>query len=361
MAISVMAFHYVSWSVSEPGSNSLLGKLGIYAVSIFYILSGLSLSYLYISVGKSFSLKEFIIKRVFRIVPIFWVCLTLVLILRYLKGAFIIGENFTPDLLEVFLNFSLLFGFFMPDKYFSVGAWSIGNEVVFYTIYPFIIYSCVRFGKALSLIWLILSVSIAAYFSFFLIDNSLGINKNWSLYVHPLNQLFLFVSGICISVFFRPCNASNLSLNFKYFISLLILFVIFIYFPVGDRSIDLITGKERMILSLLSILIVLNVYILQVSITGLLATVLLFFGRCCYSIYLFHPIVALPLSFVLHEKLGLHIVLTYLLSACITLILSSFSYNKLEKPMMDIGKRLSKKVMTQDESESNSIPTEGKV
>jgi exopolysaccharide production protein ExoZ len=47
MAVSVMAFHYVSWSFVKPGADSLLGKLGIYAVSIFYILSGVSLSFVY--------------------------------------------------------------------------------------------------------------------------------------------------------------------------------------------------------------------------------------------------------------------------------------------------------------------------
>lgn len=53
MALSVVIYHYISWSMSTGssvdviGSQFILGKLGIYAVSIFYILSGVSLAYIY--------------------------------------------------------------------------------------------------------------------------------------------------------------------------------------------------------------------------------------------------------------------------------------------------------------------------
>lgn len=343
MTISVMMFHYVSWSVGEPETNSLLGKLGIYAVSIFYILSGLSLSFVYFSIGKAFSIKEFAIKRLFRMVPIFWCCLIFVLLLRYLQGYLVVGELYQPVWTEIIFNFSLLFGFFMPDKYFSVGAWSIGNEIVFYTIFPFIIYSCMRFGRVVAVCWLLLSIVIGWYFPVFLFDETKGLEENWSLYVNPLNQFFLFVSGICIAMFFKPNKLNSLKLKWTYAFSLVCLFFIFSYLPVGSQSIELVTGLGRFYFSLLSVLIVLNVYLFQFSIKGFMGNILMFFGRCCYSIYLIHPIVALPLSFLLHDKLGLNLIITYLISSVITLAASALVYSKIEKPMMDIGKALSKK------------------
>lgn len=339
MALAVMMFHYVSWSLYDPLPDSLLGKLGIYAVSIFYILSGLSLSYIYLSIGKNFSLREFLIKRVFRIAPIFWCCLVVVLLLRFIQEAVLNGEMYRPDFYEVILNFTLLFGFIMPDRYFSVGAWSIGNEVVFYSIFPFVIFSCLRYGRPTALLWLVISCVLGYYFSVIRMDEDNSLVNNWAVYVNPFNQLFLFLAGICISIFFKPLDTKS-SKNIALLLSLMILLLIFAFIPVGNENIDLVTGYGRLYMSLLSILIVLNVYLFQVEIGGAPGRMLLFLGKCCYSIYLIHPIVALPLAFLLHDKLGVNLIFVYAISAILTFILSAFVYEKIEKPMMSLGKKL---------------------
>lgn len=135
-------------------------------------------------------LKEFLIKRLFIIAPIFWCCLLAVLLLRYLQGFFITGDLYQPEWIEVFLNFSLLFGFVMLDKYFSVGTWSIRNEVVFYSIFPMVIYSYMRFGKSIAACWLFISILLGWYFTSFLIDANKELAESWHVYVNPLNQLF---------------------------------------------------------------------------------------------------------------------------------------------------------------------------
>jgi peptidoglycan/LPS O-acetylase OafA/YrhL len=344
MAIAVMAFHYVSWSFAEPDVNSLLGKLGIYAVSIFYILSGLSLSLVYLSRDRSFSVKEYVIKRAFRIFPLFWCCLIVVLILKQIQNVLVTGQIYEPEWDEVFLNFTLLFGFFMPDKYFSVGAWSIGNEIVFYSIFPFIVCSSLRFGKVVVTGWLIASALLGGYFSGYLIDSSSEFKDSWSLYVNPLNQIYFFVSGIFIAICFQPGKVDSRKTRLISCITLALLSIVFILVPVGTHSIDLVTGSGRLIMSILSILLVLNVYMHQLSIKGFLGEVLIFFGKCCYSIYLIHPIVALPLAYVLHDKLGFDLISTYILSSVITLVVSAFVYEKIEKPMMIKGSNLSKSI-----------------
>ena len=73
MALSVMIYHYISWGAGPIGSEHLLGKLGIYAVSMFYILSGLSLGLVYYGrITSASDIGSFMIKRVFRIFPLFW-------------------------------------------------------------------------------------------------------------------------------------------------------------------------------------------------------------------------------------------------------------------------------------------------
>ncbi len=73
MAISVMLYHYGYYSGILLDSSSLLGKLGIYAVSIFYILSGLSLAIVYKNkITSTSDICNFWIKRICRIAPLFW-------------------------------------------------------------------------------------------------------------------------------------------------------------------------------------------------------------------------------------------------------------------------------------------------
>ena len=42
-AFGIMVFHYSSWTLGKFGANTLLSRIGIYGVSIFYVISGLTL------------------------------------------------------------------------------------------------------------------------------------------------------------------------------------------------------------------------------------------------------------------------------------------------------------------------------
>ncbi len=46
-AFAIMIYHYLSWTYNKYSSDDFLGRLGIYGVSIFYVLSGLTLYYVY--------------------------------------------------------------------------------------------------------------------------------------------------------------------------------------------------------------------------------------------------------------------------------------------------------------------------
>jgi len=89
MALSVMIYHLTSWNLYHPDASTLLGRLGVYAVSIFYILSGLSIAIAYshfiIDIKSSIA---FYIRRIFRIWPLLWVCIIAVVFLYILKGLY---------------------------------------------------------------------------------------------------------------------------------------------------------------------------------------------------------------------------------------------------------------------------------
>ena len=56
-ATCIMIFHYQTDLVGIPNSSSFLGKMGIYGVAIFYILSGLTLYHVYVSRRSGSNLK----------------------------------------------------------------------------------------------------------------------------------------------------------------------------------------------------------------------------------------------------------------------------------------------------------------
>jgi len=135
MAISIMLFHYVSWRFGDVSVENPLGRLGIYGVSVFYVLSGISLAIVYdLSLSSMAGVLVFLIKRVFRILPLMWVATTLILILE------IASHQTVPSTFKIFLNFTMLFGFIDPTAYLPTGAWSIGNEMVFYLLMPLVVY-----------------------------------------------------------------------------------------------------------------------------------------------------------------------------------------------------------------------------
>lgn len=334
MALSVMIYHYASWSLGPIGGEYLLGKLGIYAVSMFYILSGLSLGLVYYGrVNAVSDVGSFFIKRIFRIFPLFWLVVTAYLAAEYAASIFG-GKELSIDPFKVFLNYSLLFGFIDPAAYFNVGAWSIGNEMVFYAILPLLFLLAVRSSVALPLA-MILSVAVGVYFAVFRLDSDAPLAEQWSVYINPFNQLFLFLGGVLLGVYGRSAKVKTSA-------ALALLagaFSVFYWYPAVGDNVSIVTGAARLILSFSCIAFVAGLYFWNPVIQALPAKVLGFFGTSCYSIYLLHPIVAKVLV-PIAAKVGVGSVAAYTASAIFTLIGSWIVFRCLESPMMRLGKKV---------------------
>ncbi|OAM53163.1 hypothetical protein A7981_07065 [Methylovorus sp. MM2] len=340
MALTIMLYHYTSWTLGNLGGDSLLGKLGIYGVAIFYILSGASLTIAYQGkISAITDIKSYAAKRFFRIAPLFWLVVTITLLLIYIKCR-LDGTAFNVSSYIIFLNYSLLFGFIDPTAYFSTGAWSIGNEIVFYAIFPFILIATKYNHK---LIWpiFILSIAIGLFFALHFLDKTTSLANQWHIYVNPFNQLFLFIGGISIVIFsqkYRHLIFERLPL------ACMLVGIIFFYtFPGDADNISLVSGLGRIILSVACILFVFGMINHHIKTPKPLARILTFLGEHCYSIYLLHPIVAIPVVSVIAHFGGSKLI-AYIISACLTFILSAFTFKYIETPMISYGSRISKKI-----------------
>lgn len=345
MALAVMLYHYLSWSAFEPavGGDYLLGKLGIYAVSIFYILSGLSLALVYDGrISTKGSVLSFYVKRFFRILPLFWVATTVALVYK-ISAQVITDNNVEFPLVSALLNYSLTFGFFDHDNYLTTGAWSIGNEMVFYSLFPllFILNNRARYALIGAFVC---SVVLGCWFAFSVLDSASSLSgDNWSSYINPFNQLFLFIGGVVVGKY-----AKLISVSTRLSISLLVVsLLVFILLPAASDKIDIVTGINRLILSFSCMVFVFATFKLNPVFHNKAGDFLKFLGECCYSIYLLHALVAFPFIFI-GTKLGVDKLYIYIICVPITLICSYFTFKYVEQPSITIGKRFAAKVKNND-------------
>jgi len=333
-AFGIMVYHMVLFNFGEVDASSVLAKVKIFGVAIFYILSGLTL-YI-VNINRLFftknDLADFYIKRFFRIVPLLWLVTFLTIAIEY---------RFDLPLKKVLLNFSIVPGIIRPGSFLANGAWSIGNELFFYLLFPFLIFITRRSHL---LLWMTTALAFMAflYVTFFVLDSNLPLGRQWYAYVNPFNQVLFFVLGICIGTL---DNSSAKYSEVSFLILLLVLGGV-LFYPITGEPIVLVSTYARIILSM-GIFIVCflfyksNFEFLPRWMTGTFR----FLGEISYSLYLIHPVVLLCLIF-LAKKMDIHAVgLIIGATMILSVIVSYFSYRFFEKSFIAMGRSVSKRLL----------------
>ncbi len=325
MALSIMLYHMSG----QTDTGTLLGKLGIYGVCIFFILSGLSMAIAYDAVLHDFrGAAVFMVRRLFRIWPLLWLVLALVVIPAYFQGLHYSGWL-------VILNLTTLFGFFAPTHYINMGAWSIGNEMVYYTLTPVLI-SAYHWRKAMGDFLTLLAALIGLYFAFSVIDPAVHLRYQWTKYINPFNNLFFYCAGIAIYYNFR-----RFEIPAPWRLPLLILpLLAFIFFPSSGDQIGIVSGYSRLAFSCIAIAIVFTFYKCAPALPKFLDDKLELLGLISYGIYLLHPI-ALTWTKTALALIGItNPTVIHSVTFIVTIAAASLIYQVLERPMMRLGKVL---------------------
>jgi peptidoglycan/LPS O-acetylase OafA/YrhL len=128
LAVGVMVYHVLAWS-----DVARLTALGTYAVYCFFVLSGFALEHVYgPRLRVAGALRAYAAARVARILPLYAAA-------ALAAAALVVARGGRVDVFDLLQNLTLTFGLNNPGATSTVvGGWSIGIEVVFYLLFPFV-------------------------------------------------------------------------------------------------------------------------------------------------------------------------------------------------------------------------------
>ncbi|MEY8765788.1 MULTISPECIES: acyltransferase family protein [Francisella] len=329
-----------------------LVKSGFLGVDIFFVISGFLITSIIIRdlENKSFSLKNFYLRRMRRILP----ALITVLIFSTIFAWLILLpqdlKNYSKSLVSALGSFSNLYFFkTLSFGYFSTDAtvipllhtWSLGIEEQFYIFWPlFLIFAfnvyigigwkdkqaLSNFDKYLiiSLILIVLSLFCFRYFSYFEIYDYFNHER---FYYFPLTRAFELLFGCALAIYltrYKPTN-NKLILELLSIISILLMLYPILFKDVSYPSNWTVIACVGAVLYIYAGC---NERYNTLVNRFLSIKPIVFIGLVSYSLYLWHwPIIAY-LNYLSIEKT--HLIKLIILA--LSVVLATLTYLFVEKP-----------------------------
>jgi peptidoglycan/LPS O-acetylase OafA/YrhL len=304
--LAILGVIFVHTAQSITGLSPQLANIcnyGKHGVQLFFFLSAYTLCLsMQERKNEGAAKTKYFIRRFFRIAPLYYFGIILYGIIYILKSeevlqSFQVNTEYSTYKVIRHLTFTQSLS---SDVIFGVvpGGWSIGTEMIFYSLFPFLFNLIIKIRSA----YLLMSLPVLASFSAFVFFRSLPHlfpplqNHDFNFYYCTLpNQISVFLLGICFFVMmnraeFKPIKGWLAIVLFMIITSFLLIVKFLGY---NDISIfPFLTACSFMFLFIaFKTYNVINFKILQLI------------GRVSYSIYLFHFIFAWGVSTYINKFL----------------------------------------------------------
>jgi len=143
-AVAVVVFHM--WALTTlprfPGSDFVIG-LGVWAVDLFFLLSGFLLVQAFWELPRTQTLRQYYVRRIFRIAPAYYVCLALLFLGFANRGALFSSVG----LKQVAANATFT-QWFSPTTAASLNVsgvfWTLSIEMTLYAVLPLLAWAVAR-------------------------------------------------------------------------------------------------------------------------------------------------------------------------------------------------------------------------
>lgn len=346
----VEEFKYI-WNIRETNTWNLhfFSLMGELAVTFFFVLSGFLITYLLLVEKEktgTIAMKQFYMRRVLRIFPLYY--LTVILGLFILPQFAIFDFPEWSDQLDsnfwlkvamyaVFLS-NLAAASIFPVPY-AVHTWSIGVEEQFYLLWPFLVK---YFKKTFQLLVGIIVVYLILAKGFWWLDD---LNEGNNRIYQVLAGFFRFTRIDCMAIGGLGAYAIYLNrtgfLNFIYdksFQAVLYALVLFIFFEQIEFG-----YFTQEVYSVLFLLIILNIGTNKKTFFQLEHPAFKYLGKISYGLYMYNylcvrlAMIIVQYFFGENRLLGWEgNIMLYLLSIALTIIVAAISYEFFEKPFLKL-------------------------
>ncbi|WP_345954495.1 acyltransferase [Mucilaginibacter sp. PAMB04168] len=314
-AISVVAFHK---AMGTP-HNNLFFNYGLTGVDLFFIISGFVIL---MSLKRAISPRQFIIGRIIRLYPLYWIAVSLAAISLLITGDAALNGVFA---IKYLANLTMVHPYFLQGNMDGV-YWTLLVELLFYAV----MVTLFSFNK-LNKIELWGACLLPALFIYALFLRAhIG---TWGVRIHRFMPLIEFVPLFLSGVVFY-----NLKFEQKTVVRFLILAGCFVtqiaLFHLGKDRIRWITTYEY-ILPLTVYYLAFTLYCYN-KLGFIVNPVTIFIGTVSYPIYLTHGTV----SRLFHATgfFASNFWLELLANICLTTLLSFILFYFIEKPILRFAK-----------------------
>ncbi len=336
-AVMIVIFH--THGILQLAVPPFLNFVPLYfgtGVLLFFVISTFSL---FLStqkhVGKPHWLTTYLIKRFFRIAPMFYLMIVVYLVALYIK----FGKIFSGT--EIAINFLFLFNLF-PKLHESIvwAGWTIGVEFLFYFILPFFLIYVTTLSRTFIAYFICIFISMIAKSLYLILD--LGVSYP---YMSLLVQLGVFSAGMPAFYLWRHLqNHSPNSLMkqgpFLIFISIcgIICSGLLISFDTNGFWTHMLWGTG------FSMLIISQI---QAPFTVITNRLTVHLGKISFSLYLLHPLLIVllkPIYLSIYGSLwmpqSLHFISCCMVTLGVLIPAATLSYTMIESKGIQLGQRL---------------------
>jgi peptidoglycan/LPS O-acetylase OafA/YrhL len=349
-AFAVVLFHLVHLTnIAVPPVFSFVAADFGKGVQLFFVLSAFSLMHsTEHTLHRPTWAKEYFVRRFFRIAPLFYCILAVMVLWPALKA-----QHLTVSLSALLLNLTFTFGF-APWTGIVWAGWTVGVEMMFYAILPVLLLT-VRSSKGL------LMLVVGSMLFTFAARAELQAHYEHTVSLYRYNWSgFSFASNACYFALgmyaFRIAseigdNATAMRQGVPVFTSVLLLALLLAGGGTGWRPDKILWGFGFALLAL---------WQSKWPIHWCANRLFEYLGERSYSIYLLHPIVIILLKLPLETVYGLLLPTlgAYAYFVCAVallaplLLLSEVTYRLVEIPAIRYGKQVSARLRQQTNLES---------
>ncbi|WP_395065452.1 acyltransferase family protein [Flavobacterium sp.] len=321
-------FKYINEGVwKEPNSN-LYNQFGQTSVALFFMITSfLFVTKLLDSTNKPYNWNRFFISRIFRLAPMYYFSLFIIIAFVMITSNFKINVGIPEFIMSLFhwFVFTITTTKFINNNPLTVIInanvnWSLPFEWLFYFALPLISLLILKIKPPK--FYLIISFGFVALF----------------ILVHglELHHISSFIGGAIAPILIKYSSVKK-NVNTVFYSSIIVICVALILFFKTSES----------IWCKLLIAIIFNIIALGNSMFGLLkSSILKFLGEICYSTYLLHGIILFTtfyFGFGMEASKQFSQIQYCLIIFSITpivVLVSFLGYKFIEKPFMDLSKKI---------------------